>query len=199
VSAIAGNVEARACGERVAGASGDRRAPWIPALHVVLVRPEIPNNTGNIGRTCVGVGAALHLVHPLGFELSEKACRRAGLDYWPRLRLHEYADEASYRSAHRARRAWMFSTKGRVPVDEARIEPGDHLVFGPETRGLPEAWLESAPERCCFLPMRRGERSLNLATAVCAVLYEGVRQLRARGVMSLDGEGRLCLSNTFHP
>ena len=166
-------------------------------LNVVLHQPEIPNNTGNIGRTCVATGAALHLIHPLGFDTSEKACRRAGLDYWPRLKLREHDSWAAYLNTEHPPRLWAFSTKaadqrlqGR-PVFDADLRRGDHLIFGSETTGLPETILGAFPGRLLYLPMVPGERSLNLATAVCTVIYEGVRQMLARGELSLGLDGRL--------
>lgn len=158
-------------------------------LHVVLHRPEIPNNTGNIGRTCVATGATLHLIHPLGFDTSEKACRRAGLDYWPRLKLREHASWEAYQREERPARLWVFSTRADRPVFDADLRPGDHLVFGSETSGLPASILDTHPG--LFLPMVPGERSLNLATVVCAVMYEAVRQMLARGELTLDPERRL--------
>lgn len=157
-------------------------------ISVVLVEPEIPNNTGSIGRTCVALGAELHLVHPLGFDLSEKACRRAGLDYWPRLDLVEHASWEAYRTAHRASgRGWSLTTKADRSIFEAEFEPGDHLVFGRESGGLGEHQLEPEHERHLALPMREGERSLNLSNAATAVLYEVVRQFAQRGVVQLSG------------
>ena len=155
-------------------------------FHVVLHEPEIPNNTGNIGRTCVATGSALHLIEPLGFDIDEKACRRAGLDYWPRLTLRTHADFGSYASATPGARRWMLSTKGGRPVFEADLRPGDHLVFGKESRGLPGEILGGAGDRILRLPMMPGERSLNLSSAVCTVLYEGVRQCVVRGEAELD-------------
>lgn len=162
-----------------------------PLFHVVLVEPEIPNNTGNIGRTCVALGSALHLVHPLGFEVSAKACRRAGLDYWPRLDVREHANWRAYEEAYPGARRWYFTTGGGRSVFEARLERGDHLIFGKETAGLPRALLEANGERAVGLPMVPGERSLNVATAVCAAMYEGVRQMLAAGSVRLDEAGRL--------
>jgi len=167
-----------------------------PPLHVVLHRPEIPNNTGNIGRTCVAVGAAMHLIHPLGFELSERACRRAGLDYWARLDLHEHDSWEGYRARSGSARFWLFTTRCARPLFDARFEPGDHLVFGGETAGLPGPMLDAEPDRTLCLPMAPGERSLNLATVVCAAVYEGVRQMLERGEMALDGSGRLAPPET---
>jgi tRNA (cytidine/uridine-2'-O-)-methyltransferase len=160
-------------------------------LHVVLHEPEIPNNTGNIGRTCVATSCALHLIHPLGFDVSEKACRRAGLDYWPRLRVREHATWDAYLADQAPARLWLFSTKAGRSVFEADLAPGDHLVFGKETAGLPERIAGAYPDRLLFLPMVEGERSLNLATAVCAVVYEGIRQMLSRGQISLGPDGRI--------
>ncbi len=164
-------------------------------FHIVLHEPQIPNNTGNIGRTCIATGCALHLIHPLGFDTSEKACRRAGLDYWPRLKPREHADWSEFeRWIHHGEAGelpgkpranpptkWMFSTKGEQAPWEASIRPGDCLVFGKETAGLPNEILAESPESMLQLPMVPGERSLNVATAVCAAVYEGIRQCRQRG------------------
>ena len=164
-----------------------------PVFHVVLHEPEIPNNTGNIGRTCVATGCALHLIRPLGFETSEKACRRAGLDYWPRLMPTEHDDFDTYLRASGAmpERVWLLTTKTTRCVWDADLKPGDHLIFGKETRGLPDAITQRYPGRLLCLPMAAGERSLNLATAVCAVVYEGLRQCASRGEITLDNQGRL--------
>lgn len=162
-----------------------------PLAHVVLHRPEIPNNTGNIGRTCVALGAALHLIRPIGFDLSEKACRRAGLDYWPRLRLSDYAGWGWYRAAWRGVTPWLLTTRASRSVFEAEFRPGDHFVFGSETSGLPQEILDEFPDRTLSLPMVREERSLNLATAVTPVLYEAVRQMLVCGAVRLAPGGRL--------
>lgn len=168
--------------------------PAPPWFHVVLCRPEIPNNTGNIGRTCIATGCALHLVRPLGFDTSEKALRRAGLDYWPRLGVIEHSDWGAYVSTSGASgmvRRWYFTTRARRTLWDAPFRAGDHLVFGSETVGLPEATVRDAGEFALSLPMAPGERSLNLATAVCAAVYEGLRQLRERRELRLDRDGRL--------
>ncbi len=166
-----------------------------PLFHVVLHEPEIPNNTGNIGRTCVAAACALHLIKPLGFDTSEKACRRAGLDYWPRLGVREHDSWDRYLAdQHDSRgepRIWLLTTKTKRSPFDVGFRRGDHLVFGKESAGLPASLLEAFPHRCVGLPMVRHERSLNLATAVCAVVYEGVRQLLARGEATLDDSGRL--------
>ena len=152
-----------------------------PLFEVVLVEPEIPNNTGNIGRTCVAAGCSLHLVHPLGFDTDEKACRRAGLDYWPRLDVTHHETFDAFRPRLQSARAWLFTTKGGRSLYEADLRRGDMLVFGKETRGLDESVLREFPDRLVRLPMMPGERSLNLATVVCAGIYEGMRQALARG------------------
>jgi len=162
-----------------------------PLFHVVLHEPEIPNNTGNIGRTCVAAGAALHLIHPLGFDLSEKACRRAGLDYWPRLDVREHESWDRYQDAENPSRVWLFSTGGCRSAFDADFRRGDHLVFGKETAGLPAEVLAGGDDRILAFPMVESERSLNLATVVCAAVYEGLRQLIARGEVSLSPTGRL--------
>jgi tRNA (cytidine/uridine-2'-O-)-methyltransferase len=167
--------------------------PAQPAFfHITLHQPEIPNNTGNIGRTCVATGCGLHLIHPLGFDTSDKACRRAGLDYWPRLWKREHPSWAAYLADQKPSRLWLFSTKaaGSRDLYSADLRPGDHFVFGRETAGLPPEILAAFPERRVYLPMIPGERSLNLATAVCAVVYEGLRQLLDRGQAHL-ADGRI--------
>ncbi|MFI4916979.1 MAG: tRNA (cytidine(34)-2'-O)-methyltransferase [Phycisphaerales bacterium JB060] len=159
-----------------------------PRFHVVLHEPEIPHNTGNIGRTCLAMGAALHLIEPLGFDLDEKALRRAGLDYWPRLAPRVHADWSAYVGAFPDARRWYFTSRRGRPHFEARFELGDHLVFGKETAGLPVSVLEGQHGRQVGIPLREGERSLNLSTAVCVGLSEGVRQLVADGRVGLvDG------------
>ncbi len=170
----------------------------MPSLfHVILHEPEIPNNTGNIGRTCVALGCALHLVRPLGFDVSDHAVRRAGLDYWPRLdvRYHDGFAEAlaGAQTGASAPRLWLFSALGGRPPWQADLRPGDAMVFGKETRGLPERLLAAHPDRLVMFPMVPGERGLNLATAVCAALYEGLRQCVARGEIALGADGRFII------
>ncbi|MEQ8770779.1 MAG: tRNA (cytidine(34)-2'-O)-methyltransferase [Phycisphaerales bacterium] len=152
--------------------------------------PEIPNNTGNIGRTCVTTRCALHLIDPLGFEIDDKACRRAGLDYWPRLEVHRHADAPAY-DAWRAERTpgarvWAFTTKAERSVFDADFRAGDHMLFGKESAGLPDELIEQHRVRAVRFPMAPGERSLNVATAVTVAIYEGVRQLIARGDVGPD-------------
>lgn len=154
---------------------------------MVLHEPEIPNNTGNIGRTCVALDSALHLIHPLGFDLSEKACRRAGLDYWPRLARHEHDSFDAYARHTPDARRWLFTARAQRCLFDADFRPGDHLVFGRESTGLPAEITGASPaERLLALPMAPDERSLNLATAVCAALYEAIRQVARAGLIRFE-------------
>lgn len=153
-----------------------------PLLSIVLHQPEIPNNTGNIGRTCVALGAALHLIHPLGFEVSEKACRRAGLDYWPRLAVAHHQSWGGYAGSNPGARRWLFTARATMSVFDVDFAPGDHLVFGRESTGLPADLVgDPGAGTPVALPMLAGERSLNVATVVCVAMYEAVRQFVARG------------------
>lgn len=156
-----------------------------PLLHIVLHEPEIPNNTGNIGRTAIVLGCSLHLIEPLGFDVSEKSCRRAGLDYWPRLGVKQHANWDAFLAAESPPRLWLFSAYAKRNVFDAEIRRGDYLVFGKETAGLPEPLLARYADRCLRFPMVHGERGLNLATAVCAATYEGVRQMATRGEVTI--------------
>lgn len=162
-----------------------------PLLQIVLHEPEIPNNTGNIGRTCVATGCGLHLIRPLGFSTSVKALRRAGLDYWPRLSPKEHDTWEAYLAAERPGGLWLFTTKAQRTVYEADIRPGEHLVFGKETRGLPAELLERHADRAVSLPMLVEERSLNVATAVCAAVYVALGRMLAEGRARVDERGRL--------
>jgi len=156
-------------------------APHSPPLQVVLVSPQIPPNTGNVARTCVVAGCRLHLVGPLGFSLSEKALRRAGLDYWPEVSPELYRDwpefEARNGTADGAR-LHLFTARGDRSVFEASFAAGDFLVFGQEQLGLPPALLAAHPGRAVAIPMREGMRSLNLAVAVGVGVYQAIRALR---------------------
>ncbi len=146
-------------------------------MHVVLVEPEIPWNTGNIGRTCVAVGATLHLVGRLGFDVSEKEIRRSGLDYWPKLRLARHDSyEAFERSLPAAASLLFFSAAGERSFFDAPYERESYLVFGRESTGLPAALLERHAERVFRVPQGPRVRSLNLSTAAAVALYEGVRR-----------------------
>ena len=145
-------------------------------LHVVLVEPEIPANTGNIARTCAATGATLHLIEPLGFSLSDKYLKRAGLDYWNLMTYHTYPDFGEFLRQHPDARMHFASTKAPRGYHEATYQDGDFLIFGCETRGLPENLLEQVYDRCIRIPMVEGARSLNLANSVAVVLYEALRQ-----------------------
>ncbi|MEA5039903.1 MAG: tRNA (uridine(34)/cytosine(34)/5-carboxymethylaminomethyluridine(34)-2'-O)-methyltransferase TrmL [Clostridiaceae bacterium] len=145
-------------------------------LNVVLLEPEIPQNTGNISRTCAATGCSLHLVGPLGFSLADRYLKRAGLDYWNLLDLHVYDDWTAFRAAHPEARPWMATTKGAANYCDVQYSDGDWLLFGKETRGLPEHMLAADYERAIRLPMRAEARSLNLSNSVAVVVYEALRQ-----------------------
>jgi tRNA (cytidine/uridine-2'-O-)-methyltransferase len=172
---------------------GNQRGAWqatfhsasIPGLppistrmfHVVLVEPEIPPNTGNIGRLCLATGAHLHLVKPLGFSLDDRALRRAGLDYWQDVQVTLWESWEALWTAHPEARFWFLTTKARRAYWDVHFSDGDFLVFGRETKGLPEPLLAANAEHLLTIPMTADStRSLNLATAVGIVLYEAVRQ-----------------------
>jgi tRNA (cytidine/uridine-2'-O-)-methyltransferase len=153
-----------------------------PSFHIVLLHPQIPNNTGNIGRTAAAAGCRLHVIHPLGFDMSAKARRRAGLDYWHLVDCREHAGWDAFLAAEQPPRLWLYTTKARRPHWRAALQRGDYLLFGTETTGVPAAvhdWVERTwgPDHRLTLPMVHGARSLNLATVVCAAVYEGLRQL----------------------
>ncbi|HUB07020.1 MAG TPA: tRNA (cytidine(34)-2'-O)-methyltransferase [Myxococcales bacterium] len=151
-------------------------------LHVVLVEPQIPPNTGNVARLCAVTGARLHLVGPLGFSIADKDMRRAGLDYWDRLWRRHHADLAEFLAFLPAgARLHLFTARAQRSLWEVRFEPDDYLVFGSEPHGLPRSLLEARPDRTVAIPMLAGSRSLNLATAAGIGLYEGLRQI-ATGV-----------------
>jgi len=148
------------------------------SLHVVLVEPEIPPNTGNIARLCAATNTVLHLVEPLGFRLDDKTLKRAGMDYWQHVTWHTWPSWDAFRAAHPQARLHLFTTKTTRPYTQARFEPGDFLVFGRETKGLPESLLAANAEACLTIPMAHPEvRSLNLATAAAIVLGEALRQV----------------------
>lgn len=146
-------------------------------FHVVLVEPEIPPNTGNIARLCLAAGAVLHLVEPLGFSIDEKTLRRAGMDYWELCDVRTWKNFDHFRSESGLERLHFLTTKARKPYWEARFCDGDGLVFGRESRGLPESLLEANAGACLKIPMAPEARSLNLATSAGIVLYEAVRQV----------------------
>jgi len=145
-------------------------------VSVALVHPQIAPNTGNVGRLCVATGSALHLVRPLGFVLSDRNLQRAGMDYWPRLRLTMHDDQAAFVTATAGARRWLFTTKGDRSVWDVPFADGDCLVFGSESHGLPADLLAAAPDRWVRIPQVAGERCLNLSTAVGVGLYECLRR-----------------------
>ena len=147
-------------------------------LHIILYEPEIPPNTGNIIRLCANTGAQLHLVGPLGFQLDNTRLKRAGLDYAEMTRVRQYLNWDEFRSTHAEMRIWAFSTRGKKPYNQAEFQAGDGLLFGPETRGLPDSVLtETGADHCLRLPMADASRSLNLSNTVAIGLYEAWRQL----------------------
>ncbi len=145
-------------------------------IDIILVEPEIPANTGNISRTCAVTGARLHLVEPLGFDISEKAVRRAGLDYWDKLDLHVYRNLDEFFELNGDENLWLATTKGSVSYDSVSLTGDVKLMFGKETAGLPQWLREKYPSRCLRIPMREGIRSLNLSNSVAIVCYEALRQ-----------------------
>ena len=146
-------------------------------FNVVLVEPEIPPNTGNVGRLCLATRSALHLVGPLGFSIDDRQLKRAGLDYWDEVDVREWSNLDQLRRANALARFFYLTTKATQPYFEVSFRPKDFLVFGRETKGLPERVLQENRESCITIPMH-GTRSLNLATAVAIVLFEAVRQQR---------------------
>ena len=152
-------------------------------LNIVLVEPEIPQNCGNIARTCAATGARLHLIRPLGFDISEKAVRRAGLDYWHMVEVLDYENLEDFFSKNEVKQMWCISTKAPRCLAEARFEDGCYLFFGKETKGLPEDFLAEHYDSCVRIPMRSDARSLNLSNAVAIAVYEALRQLSYPGLL----------------
>lgn len=164
-------------------------------LNVVLVEPEIPQNCGNIARTCTATGSRLHLIRPLGFDISDRAVRRAGLDYWHLVEVFDYENlEDFFRRNPDAADLWLTTTKAPRSYEQARFRDGCWLFFGKETAGLPLSFREVHRDRCIRLPMIDGARSLNLSNTVAVCVYEALRQtgfagLRDTGEMALTAEG----------
>ena len=151
-------------------------------LNIVLVEPEIPMNTGNIARTCAATCSRLHLVKPLGFDISEKAVRRAGLDYWHMVEVIDYENLADFFARNDVQQMWCLSTKAPRSYVEAEYTDGCYLFFGKETKGLPEDFLEEHRQSCVRIPMRECARSLNLSNAVAITVFEALRQLEFPGL-----------------
>ena len=156
------------------------------ALNIVLLEPEIPANTGNIGRTCVATGTRLHLIEPLGFRLSEKDLKRAGMDYWSQLDVTTYVNYEDFLRRNPGARPYMATTKGQKVYTEATFEPDCYIMFGKESAGIPEELLLENQERAIRIPMLGDTRSLNLSNSVAIVLYEALRQNDFPG-MRLEG------------
>lgn len=157
-------------------------------LNIVLVEPEIPQNCGNIARTCAATGARLHLIRPLGFDISEKAVRRAGLDYWHMVEVLDYENLDDFFSRNDVQEMWCLSTKAPRCYTEAAFHDGCYLFFGKETKGLPESFLNAHYDRCVRIPMREDARSLNLSNAVAITTYEALRQT---GFQNLLDHGKM--------
>lgn len=145
-------------------------------MHIVLHQPEIPANTGNIGRTCVATGTALHLIEPLGFRLDEKSIKRAGMDYWEQLDVTRYINFDEFREKHPGAKIWYATTKAKRLYTEAAFGQDDYIMFGKESAGIPEELLVENEETCIRIPMMGEIRSLNLSNSVAIVLYEALRQ-----------------------
>lgn len=146
-------------------------------LNIVLVEPEIPMNTGNIARTCAATGSVLHLVGPLGFDVSDKAVKRAGLDYWHLVDVRVYENLDAFLEKNTIQEQWLLSTKAPRCYTDATFHDGCYLFFGKETKGLPEDFLQRHYDDCLRIPMRAEARSLNLANSVAIVTFEALRQL----------------------
>lgn len=163
-------------------------------MKIVLHQPEIPANTGNIGRTCVATGSALHLIEPLGFRLNEKEIKRAGMDYWEHLEVHRHVNYAAFlecyeqdKKAHPEAKIWYSTTKAEKSYADVTFGPEDYIMFGKESAGIPEEILVENREQCIRIPMLPAIRSLNLSNSVAIVLYEALRQNAFRD-MQLAGE-----------
>ncbi len=157
-------------------------------FNIVLHEPEIPSNTGNIGRTCVATGSSLHLIEPLGFHLTEKNLKRAGMDYWKDLDVHRYMNYETFLEENRKPKVWLATTKARQTYSDVTFKDGDYIMFGKESAGIPEEILVEQPESCIRIPMLGETRSLNLANSVAIVLYEALRQ---NGFEGLEEKGNL--------
>ncbi|MCI6714683.1 MAG: tRNA (cytidine(34)-2'-O)-methyltransferase [Lachnospiraceae bacterium] len=156
-------------------------------MHIILHQPEIPANTGNIGRTCVATGTSLHLIEPLGFRLDEKSIKRAGMDYWEHLDVTRYVNFQEFKDKHPDAKIWMATTKAKHVYTDVSFGPDDYIMFGKESGGIPEEILVENEETCIRIPMLDQIRSLNLSNSVAIVLYEALRQNHFVN-MQLEGE-----------
>lgn len=157
-------------------------------MHIILHQPEIPANTGNIGRTCAAAGTSLHLIEPLGFRLDEKSIKRAGMDYWQHLDVIRYINFEDFRKRHPGAKIWFATTKARQIYTEVEYGPDDFIMFGKESAGIPEEILVDHEETCIRIPMLPQIRSLNLSNSVAVVLYEALRQ---QGFRDMQKAGEL--------
>ena len=157
------------------------------ALNIVLFEPEIPANTGNIGRTCVATGTRLHLIEPLGFRLNEKSIKRAGMDYWEHLDVTRYINFEDFLEKNPGAKIYMATTKGQHVYTEVNYEPDCYIMYGKESAGIPEEILVKNPDTCIRIPMLSEIRSLNLSNSVAVVLYEALRQNNFES-MKLEGQ-----------
>ncbi len=157
-------------------------------MNIILHQPEIPQNTGNIGRTCVATGTALHLIEPLGFRLDEKSIKRAGMDYWQHLEVHRYTNFQEFLEKNPNAKIWMATTKAKHTYSEVEFGENDFIMFGKESAGIPEEILVDYEDTCIRIPMLPEIRSLNLSNSVAIVLYEALRQ---QGFASMQLEGEL--------
>ncbi len=157
-------------------------------MNIVLYEPEMPANTGNIGRTCVATDTRLHLIEPLGFKLNEKQLKRAGLDYWDKLDVQVYSDFQDFLTKNPEARIYMATTKAPNVYTEVQYDPDCYIMFGPESRGIPEEILVDHQETCIRIPMWGDIRSLNLSNSVAVILYEALRQ---NGFEKMTREGHL--------
>ena len=156
-------------------------------MNIVLLEPEIPQNTGNIGRTCVATGTKLHMIEPLGFRLDEKSVRRVGMDYWPSLDKEVYISYRDFREKNPDAKIYMATTKAKKLYTEVAYEPDSYIMFGKESAGIPEEILVENPDNCVRIPMIGDTRSLNLSNSVAIILYEALRQNNFEG-MKKEGE-----------
>lgn len=157
-------------------------------MHIVLHQPEMPANTGNIGRTCVATGTPLHLIEPLGFQINDKQLARAGLDYWPKLNVTRYVDFEDFKKRNPGAKIWMATTKAHQTYADVKFGPDDYIMFGKESAGIPEEILVDNEDTCIRIPMSPEIRSLNLSNSVAIVLYEALRQ---QGFNDLEEAGEL--------
>ena len=157
-------------------------------MHIVLHEPEIPANTGNIGRTCVATDTSLHLIEPLGFRLDEKSIKRAGMDYWEHLDVSTYINYEDFCKKNPGAKIWYATTKAKYSYTDVEFGPDDYIMFGKESAGIPEEILVEHEEQCIRIPMLPKIRSLNLSNSVAIVLYEALRQ---QGFTGMETEGHL--------